>query len=188
MPNLPEISELQRRIALYDDEQAYKGLFIIFYKPLLHFAGSFLANREMAEEVVSDVFVSVWQNRKRLEEIRNLKVYLYVSAKNNSLKYLLKQQKTVAITLDQLAVEFESELPDPEQLMITAEMMQQIRRVVEELPPRCKMIYKLIKEDRLKYKEVAEILNISVKTIDNQLAIALKRIAAVIAFDLKKVS
>ena len=184
----PEIKELQRRIASYDDEPAYKELFFLFYKPLIQFATSFVRSAEMSEEIVSDVFIRVWEKRKQLEEIQNLKVYLYISTKNNSLKYLLKQQKQVAITIDGLSVELQSISDNPEQLMITAEMMTRIQRTIDQLPPRCKIVYKLIREDGLRYKEVAEILDISVKTIDNQLAIALKKISAAIQVDLKKSS
>jgi RNA polymerase sigma-70 factor (ECF subfamily) len=58
--------------------------------------------------------------------------------------------------------------------------------VINELPPRCKLVYKLAKEDKLPYKDISAILNISVKTVDNQLATALKRIASAINFKLKK--
>jgi RNA polymerase sigma-70 factor (ECF subfamily) len=67
--------------------------------------------------------------------------------------------------------------------MITAEMYRNICNAVESLPPRCKMIFKLIREDGLRYKEVSEILNISVNTIDAQMAIAVKRIAQAVQKD-----
>lgn len=180
------IKELQRRIALYDDETAYKELFFIFYKPLLQFANSFVRSNEMAEEVVSDVFMKVWEKRQEQEDIENLKVYLYVCTKNAALKSLLKYQKQVAITIDELHVELESPYKNPEQLLITAEMLSRVQEAINSLPPRCKIVFKLIKEDGLKYKEVAEILQISVKTIDNQLAIALRRIGGAMNLSLKK--
>ena len=71
-------------------------------------------------------------------------------------------------------------------MMITADMVNKILEAVNQLPPRCKLVYKFIKEDGLRYKEVAAILNISVKTIDNQLAIALKKIGAAINVNLKR--
>ena len=67
---------------------------------------------------------------------------------------------------------------DPYEVMITSEMMNRMHHAVDSLPPRCKMIFKLIREDGLKYKEVAEILNISVNTIDVQMAIAVKKICS----------
>jgi RNA polymerase sigma-70 factor (family 1) len=187
MPSSPDIRELQRRLAMYDDEVAYRSLFVTFYKPLHQFAFSFVKSKELAEEIVSDVFLRIWMNRGEMESIGNLKVYLYVSIKNTALKYLLKQHRQVAISIDELDVELESFTRSPEELMLTAEMMNKIQETVNSLPPRCKIIFKLIKEDGLRYKEVAEILNISVKTIDNQLAIALRKISKAVSFDLDRI-
>lgn len=186
MSGSASIKELQRRIALYDDETAYKELFFIFHKPLLQFANSFVRSYEIAEEVVSDVFMKVWEKRQDQEEIENLRVYLYVCTKNAALKSLLKHQKQVAITIDELHVELESPYKNPEQLLITAEMLSRVQEAINSLPPRCKIVFKLIKEDGLKYKEVAEILQISIKTIDNQLAIALRKIGSAMNLNLRK--
>ncbi len=181
-----QIKELQRRIALYDDEAAYRELFMIFYKPLLRFGHSFVRSHEVAEEIVSDVFIHIWERRQQLEEIDNLKVYLYVSTRNLSLKYLLKHRKQSTITIDELSVEPESRQANPEELLLTAEMLSRIEQAIAGLPPRCKLIFNLIKNDGLRYKEIAEILNISVKTIDNQLAIALSKIAKTLNINIKK--
>ena len=183
---MEQLKEVQRRIAVYDDEKAYKELFFMFHKSLTQFAFSFVKSREMAKEIVSDVFINIWKGRKHLEEIENLKTYLFISTKNISLKYLLKQHKQVAIAIDSLNIELESKEIHPEEMMITADMVNKISNAVNQLPPRCKLVYKFIREDGLKYKEVASILTISVKTIDNQLAIALKKIGAAINVNLKK--
>ena len=65
-------------------------------------------------------------------------------------------------------------------------MLSLIQRAIDQLPPKCKMIFKLAKEDGLKYREVAEVLNISVKTVENQLAIALQKIGTAVSFDIHK--
>jgi RNA polymerase sigma-70 factor (ECF subfamily) len=181
-----KISYLQERIARYDDQQAYKELFVSFYNPLLQFALSFIKSKEQAEEIVSDIFISIWEKRKRIDSISNLKVYLYVAIKNASLNYLSRQNKNVPSDIDDVATELKSVYFDPEQLLITAEMIQRIKLAINDLPPRCKMIFKLVKEDELKYKEVAEILNISLKTVEAQITIALRKIGAVVNFDIKK--
>jgi RNA polymerase sigma factor (sigma-70 family) len=74
---------------------------------------------------------------------------------------------------------------DPEKLMLTEEMMRQIKKAINDLPPRCRLIFKLIKEDGLKYREVAELLQLSVKTVEAQMAIALRRLAKCMHFDIK---
>ncbi len=175
-----DIHELQQRIADYEDVAAYKKLFFHFFLPLKSFSFSILKAKEIAEEVVSDVLIEIWAKRRQLQEIEDLKMYLYVSVRNASLRKLQQTQKTTVLSLDDLEVEFVSADPDAEASLITGELAQKIESAIEQLPQQCKIIFKLAKEDKLKYKEIAVLLNISVKTIDNQLSTALKKIASVL--------
>jgi len=171
-----ELLLIQKRIA-ESEEQALAELYQQFHKKLQLFSKAIVRNDELAEELVEDVFVKLWCNRSRITEIENITVYLYVAVKNKSLNTLSrKATELVTSGFDFLDIDVNDEAPGPQDLMITAEMMQRMHKAIEALPPRCKMIFKLIREDGLKYKEVAEILNISVNTIDAQMAIAVKRI------------
>jgi RNA polymerase sigma-70 factor (ECF subfamily) len=181
-----DIVELQRRIAVYEDESAYKELFLKLYVPLKKFAVGFLRSAEAAEETVSDVFMEIWRRRASLMEIEDLKVYMYICVRNASLRKLQAQKKDSTVSLDDFSYEFTSTYISPEDAILTSELLQKIQTVVNGLPPRCKLVYKLAKEDKLRYKDISAILNISVKTVDNQLATALKRIASAIHFKLKK--
>jgi RNA polymerase sigma-70 factor (ECF subfamily) len=178
---------LQSRIARYDDQSAYKELFESLYSPLFLFAKSMVKSKEAAEEIVSDVFIKIWERRRDLEKIDNLKVYLYVSTRNTALNYLTSRKRSITNPLDEFHTEFTSIYFDPEQLLITADMLALIKRAIDQLPPKCKIIFKLVKEDGLKYREVAQIMDISVKTVENQLAIALHKIGSVVNFDVDKV-
>ncbi len=179
------ILELQRRIGRYDDESAYREVFLRYYTTLVDFALSYVPYRSLAEEVVSDVFIKIWEKRNTITQIQNLRVYLYISTKNTALNYLVRQKRTEFLNLDELQQEERSPFLNPEQIMISAEMMKRIQQAIQGLPPRCKLIFKLVREDGLPYREVAEILDISIKTIDNQLAIALRKISESINFSLK---
>ena len=180
------IYELQRRMAVYEDENAYKELFFQLYAPLKRFSRGFLKRQELAEETVSDVFVEIWRRRKDLREIEDLKVYMYICVKNASLRKLQELNKNMVVSLDSFSADFTSTYSTPEEAILTSELVQKIQLAIHELPPRCKLVYKLAKEDKLQYKEIAAILNISVKTIDNQLTTALKKIATAINFRLEK--
>ncbi len=176
-PDSQIILELQRRIAEYDDTVAYKKLFFHFFLPLKNFAAAILKSGPLAEEVVSDIFLEIWIRRKQIPEIENLKMYIYVSVRNAALRKLQQLKKISTISLDEMKVDLASIDPDAEMNLLTAELSQKIAAAVDQLPPQCKIIYKLAKEDKLKYKEIAQLLNISVKTIDNQLSTALRKIA-----------
>ncbi|ULQ56015.1 RNA polymerase sigma-70 factor [Flavihumibacter rivuli] len=180
------IQFLKERIARHDDQMAYKELFQSYYTPLFQFAMGFTRNRQSAEEIVSDVFISLWEKRTRLEDISNLKLYLYTSIRNAALNYITRQNKVSITDLSELPVEPSAIHIDPERLMITAEMKKMIAEAIQQLPARCKLIFKLVKEDDLKYREVAEILKISVKTVEAQMTIALRKIGEAVRFDPSK--
>jgi RNA polymerase sigma-70 factor (family 1) len=180
------IADLQRRIAVYEDESAYKELFFLLFNSLVRFATGFVQSKETAEEIVSDIFITIWNERSKLEEIKDLRVYLFVAVKNNSLRKLKQEQKRTIVSLDELSVEMDSAYPNPEDQTLSAESVKRIESAINHLPNRARLIFKLAKEDKLKYKDIAELLQISVKTIDHQLAISLKKIAAALNFSSQK--
>jgi RNA polymerase sigma-70 factor (ECF subfamily) len=97
--------------------------------------------------------------------------------KNKAINAISKKaQAFIKSPFNELDIELMPSSTDPYNLVVTAEMMGKMRQAIENLPPRCKLIFKLIREDGLKYKEVAEILNISVNTIDVQMAIAVRKL------------
>jgi RNA polymerase sigma-70 factor (family 1) len=185
MNNWDDIAQLKKSIA-NDDQLAYRQLFILFYSKLFRFVLGFIKNKELAEEIVSDVFINIWRRRANLEEIANLKLYLYVSAKNITINYLKKLDREKKDDLDSIDIEPESPFADPHQVMITSEMNHRIKTAIDQLPPRCKLIFVLVKEDGLSYRQAARLLHLSVSTIDNQLSIAIKKIAGAIQYSFKR--
>lgn len=183
--NHTNIELLQQKVALFSDQQSYNELFLHFYPSLQQFAFSFVKSKQLSEEVVSDVFIKIWEKRKTLHNITNLKLYLFTSTRNTAINYLKKKKGEQHILAEDYWVELNSVYFDPEKLMITAEMVTRIHKAIQSLPPKCKLIFKLIKEEGLKYKEVATLLDLSVKTVENQMTLALKRIGSEIGFNIK---
>ena len=170
------LRKIQLKIA-DSDEYSLAELYQLYHKRLHNFSRVLTRSDEIAEEVVNDVFVKLWSNRDKISEIENLTVYLYVAVKNRSLNELSRKAKElVNNSFDYFDIELEDNSGNPHELMVTAEIMQRMQKAIDALPPRCKMVFKLIREDGLKYKEVSQILNISVNTIDVQMAIAVKKI------------
>jgi RNA polymerase sigma-70 factor (family 1) len=173
------------------EEEAFRHVYVFYYRRLFQFAFALVKTREPAEEIVEDVFVRIWQSRETIGAIQNLRIYLYTAIKNAALNYLSqKARQSITEPFDHIHISVESSTDTPEQILITAEIQQKIQTAVDALPPRCKMIFKLVREDGLKYKEIASILNISINTIDAQMAIAIKKITAAIGaefdFPIKK--
>lgn len=175
------IRDLQMRIALAEDMTAYKELYLLLFDSLFHFSYSFVKSKQVAEELVSDVFIKLWQIRSQLKAIDNLKLYLFGMTKNFSLNYLAKTSKNLSIQwedmdLDQIDIESVIEFKNPEDLYISKETIKNVMKAIGDLPPQCQIIFSLVKVEGLKYKEVARLLAISVFTVRNQVAIATKKI------------
>ncbi|HET9745223.1 MAG TPA: RNA polymerase sigma-70 factor [Chitinophagaceae bacterium] len=175
------LAQLGERIA-NDDQLAYRQLFIQFYTKLSRFVMGFTKNKELTDEIVSDVFINVWRRRTKMGEIKNLKLYLYVSAKNTTFNYLKKLHRENLTDLDMVEIELEDPFADPGAAMITREMNLKLKAAINDLPPRCKLIFTLIKEDGLSYKQTAQLLSVSVSTVENQISIALKKISGAVRY------
>ncbi|MBI5370652.1 MAG: RNA polymerase sigma-70 factor [Sphingobacteriales bacterium] len=176
MPENEPIKRLLAAIAFANDQVAYKELFILLHGRLKQFAYSILKSHEEAEELVSDLFIKVWEKRDQLTTIESPLLYFYTSARNLAYNRISKQKRQQNPSPEEWLIQLNSIYFDPEQLLMTEEMMRRIRQAVNNLPPRCRIIFKLVKEDGLKYKEVAELLQLSVKTVEAQMAIALRRL------------
>jgi RNA polymerase sigma-70 factor (family 1) len=179
-----DLANLAGRIA-NNDQLAYRQLFSLFYNKLSRFVMGFTKSKELTEEIVSDVFINIWRRRKNIEEIKNLKLYLYVSAKNITFNYLKKLHRENMTDLDAVEIEPVDPFADPGAAMITREMNLKLKAAINDLPPRCKLIFTLIKEDSLSYKQTAQLLNISESTVENQVSIALKKISGSIQYILR---
>ncbi|MEP7165202.1 MAG: RNA polymerase sigma-70 factor [Ferruginibacter sp.] len=186
MLNQEEIRELQLKITENNDDQAFGQLYMAYIHNLQQFANSIIKNHELAEDIVSDVFLKIWQNRANLARIDNFKLYLYISTKNTALNYLSRHFRKEIVSLDEMSLNIPAVSYNPENLLITSEAVKKIEFSIQNLPLRCRLIFKLAKEDGLKYNDIAKLLNISVKTIDNQMAIALKKISTAISFEFKR--
>jgi len=167
---------LLHRIQYDNDETAFQEFYKENVFKLFQFAFAFVRNEELAEEIVNDVFLRLWQKRNALDKIDNLNVYLYVAVKNTAANYIRKDIRRKQPEIDNLTVSHFYLSPDPEQVMITDELRKTIEHSVNQLPPKCKLIFKLVKEDGLSGNEVAAILRLSYKTVNAQLAIALKKL------------
>ena len=163
------------------DIAAYEELYYAFYPRLYSFALSLIQSKQQAEEIVSDVFIKVWQSRKRLPEVDNINVYLYTSVRNRTKDYLNKDRRynVVRFSKDDWEEIF-IELKNPSDYCISTDLMKKINAAINQLPPQCKVIFKLIKEDGLSYKQVAEIMELSPLTVRNQLAIAVRKMAEIL--------
>lgn len=171
------LSEQLQNIAL-GNEQAFRWIVQYFGKRLYPFAVQIVRNREDAEEVVSDVFLKVWNRREQLPSADGFAYYLYKAVKNTSLNYLKKSKRKKEVEADLFHIRPSvNKMQNPEEWIISQENLRRIHHAINDLPPRCRQIFLLVKEDQLSYKQAAELLDLSEATINVQVSIAIKKIS-----------
>ncbi len=169
---------------IQDGKQAsFNELFSACYERLVVFAQQYVKQRECAEEITSELFVKLWLRRNKLSEILKPEVYLYVSVRNAALNHRRNTSRFTAISIDEPGIQpLENILTyTTESHMEQNELVVKLNQAIEKLPRRQQLIFRLIKQDGLKCKEVAQILNISTRTVENQVYKAIKVLAGTLS-------
>ena len=175
-----EITALQWQVAT-NNERAFRDLFLYFYPRLVSFSAKFVYDRQVCEELVSDILMKIWTQREKLQAINNLSVYLFISAKNASLNYLSWKSRDLITYVENYPENLSVGNLTPENQLLNTEMMKRMEQAVAALPPKCRLIFTMVRDYGLKYKEVGTILGISERTVDTQMTIANKKLAGAIA-------
>jgi len=163
------------------DQKKFRQLMELTSDDLLLFAMGFLKDKETAEEIVSDVFVKIWNNRKDFLKVQNIRSYLFISVKNGCLSHLRKTKNNNIISIDDFNDFHFLPVEGPEDDLIEQETVNLIYQAIEKLPPKCKLAFTLAKINGLKYKEIAEIMNVSEKTVNNHLVNAVSKISEILS-------
>ncbi len=156
------------------NKDAFKIIFERYYNPLIRFAFRYVQCQSIAEGLVQDIFVWIWENRRSWTVDRNLKTYLFRAVKNRAIDYWRKES-----TYDKYVEDYSAYLStfitesdtinEPEE----SDFVRAARIAIEELPNKPRMIYKLNRLEGLTYREIAEVLEISPKTVESNMSRAL---------------
>jgi len=152
----------------HDDKAAFKALCRIYYDPLYRFLWRKTRDEETAKDLVQELFLNVWKNRANLDEAQSSKAYLYRAANNIAINHLKKKAVRQAYTLDSPAAERMAGTDEKQDFQEYAE------EVLHDLPEEQRLVFTMNKFEGLKYHEIAEMLNVSVKTVENRMSKALK--------------
>ena len=154
------------------DEQALTLLYKAHWQPLFLSAYHLLKDKKTCEDIVQEIFLQLWLRRQSIDVRESLTTYLSTAVRYQVFHHIRKTAKkgnfTETLVLP-LAV-------GPDEEFFRKDLHRQVDKVVEELPERCRLIYRLSREEQLSHKEIAHRLNISIKTVENQLTIALRRV------------
>jgi RNA polymerase sigma-70 factor (ECF subfamily) len=160
-----------------DNPKAFQRFFDCAHAKLYSYARYFIGDNELCKDIISDVYLCIWQNRKKLTDIQDYENFLFVCIKNKSLNYLKHLSISQKVKLDAISLPYEL---NPEQHFLNNELQSVIDLSIRSLPHRCRLIFAMVREKGLSYKRVAGILSISERTVHAQMCIALKRIAGAV--------
>ena len=152
----------------------FEKLFKSYHKSLCQFALSLVGDDQVAKDLVQEVFFKLWQNRENVDFRGRIKNYLYKATANTAYNHLQKSRRMIAFF-----PELENLLSGPAEKppnIKEEEIKAQLDAAIEQLPAKCRTIFILCKREGMKYREIADYLGLSMKTVENQMGIALKRL------------
>ena len=153
------------------DQTALASIYHEYWQPLFISAYNILKDRKACEDIVQEIFLHLWLKRAHLQVRESLKVYLLAATRYQVFRHIRKA-----------AVRGEFELLEerltalPDDLLLLKDLVRMVDEVVAGLPQKCRIVYQLSREESLSHKEIADRLNISIKTVENQITIALRRL------------
>jgi RNA polymerase sigma-70 factor (ECF subfamily) len=171
-----EVKYLLNDIALNSSRASFKRLYLFYYGKLFNLAKSLVKQDELAEEITNDVFMNLWARRASLAEINNFTYYCYTSVKNKALTCLSKNQLK-SVNIDDVHIDVADSSATGEDKLVCEDLTKLINATLSKLSDQCRLVFKLVKEDGLKYREVADLLDISIKTVEYHMGNALKTLA-----------
>ena len=172
-------SEIIRRIR-QGDKQEFEKLFRSSYASLVRYAKTILRDHDTAEEIVQELFFRLWQDRSNLRIESSLNGYLFRSVHNRSLHFI-EHRKVVDRHAGEIAASADTTSEPVTETIYYNELQSKVARVLERLPERCRVIFRMSRFEGLKYNEIAEKLSVSLKTVEANMGRALKEFRKVLA-------
>lgn len=170
-----EVRRYLRQMKDEDSQRAFRGFYDLTYDRLFRIAYYYVKHDEWTQEIVLDVFMKLWEQRAKLPEVNNIEDYCFILTKNASLNYLEKENRHATLSADQLP-EPSDQADSPEETLISEELFARYVKALDRLPERCREVFVRIREEKQSYAQVADELDISVKTVDAQLQKATTRL------------
>ena len=168
--------QLLLRAVAKGNHLAFEKLYKEYFAKCYSFALYFTHSEELSKEVVAEVFLGFWKNRESLVNVKSLDSYLYVSIRNQALAMQKKKGGISQEPIELFSVYIAAEGDTPEDVILHEELESLVEKAFARLPERCRMIYYLVREEGKSYRETAEMLGISERTVNSQMTIAKRKL------------
>jgi RNA polymerase sigma-70 factor (ECF subfamily) len=182
-PILVDVEQLIRQAFEQNARQGYELLFRRFYRPLCSHAVRYVYGREVAEDIVSDVFLNFWHTQAYQTIMTTYQAYLFGAVRNRVLNYIRNQALHDSVDAGLVALTNDVVTEDPLQILQCTELYGRIQATITGLPPQCQRVFMLSRFEGKSYSQIAEQLGISVKTVETHLSKALSVLRQMLAGD-----
>ncbi|WP_455593445.1 RNA polymerase sigma-70 factor [Bacteroides sp.] len=164
-------------------QDAFSGIYDAYFPKLLRFSQTYLIREEEAEHIVQDVFIYLWEHKEVISSLHNLNAYLFTLVRNRCIDYLRKEMnredrrgELSEVENKELQLKLYSLEMFDENRLSEADIEELLHQAINKLPDRCREVFIMSRLQNLRYKEIAEKLNISPNTVENQVAIAIRKL------------
>lgn len=159
----------------HGEQHGFEKLYKFYFARLSQFVYRYVHSTHIAEDLVHNVFFAIWNNRKSIQPVETLRPYLYQACRNQALKHLRKEHEVIS-PFELINNMDNSHYPSPDEMLEGSEFENAVIHAVSDLPERRRLIYLMHREDGLTYKEISEVLEISIKTVETQMSRTLKHL------------
>lgn len=156
------------------DERALNAIVKRYWQPLFQMAAYTLKDLQECEDIIQNIFVRIWERKEKIDFNYSLKAYLFASTRYGIYNHV-KKMHSQENSLSQKDFQF-IEYYNPENELECKELLENVEKIVNSLPNQCRTIYQLSRNEKLSHQEISSLLNITPKTVENQITIALRRI------------
>lgn len=156
------------------DRESFNQVFRRYYSPMVRFCIRYVADSDIASEIVQDLFVKLWSNREKISFNTSFESYMLTSVRNSALTYINKERSHAEVNLRIYSEE--SDNTDPSETLQSNNLEESYRKILKDMPEKRREVFLASRYDGLKYSEIAEKLGISQKTVEAQMSAAIKQL------------
>lgn len=163
-----------------DPKKGFELLYNRYYKPLCSHAVRFVYAKDVAEDIIGEIFYSIWKNQVYLNITSSFRAYLFTSVRNRCFLYLQQEQGNYSQSFENTDLQFPESNVSPDQMLFYDDLQKQIEQAIAQLPPQCQKVFLMNRFEGKKYKEIAHELQLATKTIEAHINKALVHLRDVV--------
>jgi RNA polymerase sigma-70 factor (ECF subfamily) len=154
------------------DKLQFESLFRSHFRYLCHFAQQYVTDADAAQDICQKVFISLWEKREQMDPKQSIKSYLFTAVKNRCLNHIRDHKKYRSQILDLDCADFD--VASEEEQLDVEELQAKIEQALSTLPEKCRQVFEMSRYQGMKYREIAEELDIAQKTVEAHMSKAMK--------------